>query len=61
MATSSFSKNFVIEDEKSVELLIEAMENPVEIVLPKRDLEQEETEALCLIKAYREQLACKKF
>lgn len=50
MATSSFSKNFVIEDEKSVELLIEAMENPVEIVLPKRDLEQEakrKAEILC--------------
>lgn len=56
MATSSFSKNFVIEDEKSVELLIEAMENPVEIVLPKRDLEQEAKRKAEILAKIREKL-----
>lgn len=50
MATSSFSKEFVIDDPKSVELLIDALENPVEIKLVKRDPIKEEErkkEILC--------------
>lgn len=38
MATSSLSRDFVINDPKAVDKLIKAMENPVKINLPKRDL-----------------------
>lgn len=41
MATSSLSRDFVINDPKAVDKLIKAMENPVKINLPKRDLVEE--------------------
>lgn len=42
MATSSLSRDFVINDPKAVDKLIKAMENPVKIHLKKRDPEEEQ-------------------
>lgn len=54
MATSSFSKKFVIEDPKAVEQLIRAMENPVKIKLkPQREeSEAERKEFLCKLQQH---------
>lgn len=40
MATSSLSRDFVINDPKAVDKLIKAMENPVKINLKQRDPEE---------------------
>ncbi|STO55090.1 Uncharacterised protein [Canicola haemoglobinophilus] len=41
MATTSFSRNFVIADDKEVDKLIHSLENPTKVVLEKRDLAEE--------------------
>lgn len=41
MATSSFSKSFVISNPKAVEQLVHSIENPTTIKLEKRDLAKE--------------------
>lgn len=51
MATSSFSRNFVIADDKEVDKLIHSLENPTKVVLEKRDLAEE--------KIRQEKIACK--
>ncbi|WP_315569172.1 hypothetical protein [Haemophilus parahaemolyticus] len=53
MATSSFSKNFVISDQKVVKDLLYAIDNPTEIQLRKTNPSQEEQkkqDVLCTIK-----------
>lgn len=50
MATSSFDKHFVVKDPKAIKILINALQSPIKVVLPKKDLEKEEKEALCAIK-----------
>ena len=53
MATSSFSKNFVISDQKVVKDLLYAIDNPTEIQLRKTNPSQEEQkkqDVLCAIK-----------
>lgn len=54
MATSSFSREFVISDPKAVDKLIEAMENPVIIKLkPRKEESEEERKAfLCKLKEH---------
>lgn len=55
MATSSLSRDFIVNDPKSIDKLIEAMDNPVKIELPKTNEKQEkesENKALCAIKKY---------
>lgn len=49
MATSSFSKKFIIEDPKAIEQFIYAMENPTPITLKpaKEESEDERKEFLC--------------
>lgn len=41
MATSSFSRKFIISQPQAIEQLIHSMENPTQIKLEKRDSEQE--------------------
>lgn len=52
MATSSFSKKFVIDNPKEVEKLIYAMENPTPVVLskPKVESAEERKDFLCQLK-----------
>ena len=52
MATSSFSKNFVISDQKVVKDLLYAIDNPTEIQLRKTNpsQEQKKQDVLCAIK-----------
>ena len=53
MATSSFSKNFVISDQKVVKDLLYAIDNPTAIQLRKTNPSQEEQKKqddLCAIK-----------
>lgn len=52
MATSSFSKKFVIDNPKEAEKLLQAMENPTPIVLSKTPIEQEteRKDFLCQLK-----------
>lgn len=54
MATSSFSKHFVISDPKEAEKLIYAMENPTPIFLEmrKEETEEERKSFLCQLKKY---------
>ncbi len=40
MATSSFDKRFVVKNPKAVKVLIEALQSPIKVVLPKKDLEK---------------------
>lgn len=59
MATSSFDKDFIISDPQSVERLIEALEKPTVINLPKKDLEKErleEQDLLCRFSTYFDSL-----
>lgn len=61
MATSSFSKNFVIDDPDAVEQLIQAMENPTQITLsPRRSEEQEQKDIEDFLCAAKKQLASQK-
>lgn len=57
MATTSFSKNFVINDPKAVKDLLQAIENPTEIVLKNKDVSQEEQRKQDLLCAIKKQLA----
>lgn len=53
MATSSFSRDFVISDPKAIEQLIHDFENPIEIKLKKIDpveKEKQKKAALCKLK-----------
>lgn len=59
MATSSFSKKFVIDNPKEVEKLIEAMENPIKVYIqPELSSEEEAKEKEALICAIKKRLAC---
>lgn len=58
MATSSFSKNFVIDDPDAVAQLIHSMENPTPVVLdPRRSDEQEQKDTEAFLCAVKKQLA----
>ena len=57
MATSSFSKNFVISDQKAVKDLLHAIDNPTEIQLRKINPSQEEQKKQDVLCAIKKQLA----
>ena len=57
MATSSFSKNFVISDQKVVKDLLYAIDNPTEIQLRKTNPSQEEQKKQDILCAIKQQLA----
>ncbi|MBS6009803.1 hypothetical protein [Haemophilus parahaemolyticus] len=57
MATSSFSKNFVISDQKVVKDLLYAIDNPTEIQLRKTNPSQEEQKKQDVLCAIKKQLA----
>ena len=57
MATSSFSKNFVISDQKVVKDLLYAIDNPTEIQLRKTNPSQEEQKNQDVLCAIKKQLA----
>lgn len=58
MATSSFSKNFVISDQKVVkDLLYAIIDNPTEIQLRKTNPSQEEQKKQDVLCAIKQQLA----
>ena len=57
MATSSFSKNFVISNQKVVKDLLYAIDNPTEIQLRKTNPSQEEQKKQDVLCAIKKQLA----
>ena len=57
MATSSFSKNFVISDQNVVKDLLYAIDNPTEIQLRKTNPSQEEQKKQDVLCAIKKQLA----
>nr|WP_314741832.1 hypothetical protein [uncultured Haemophilus sp.] len=57
MATSSFSKNFVINDPNAIKDLLQAIEHPTEITLKKKNVPQEEQRKQDLLCAIKKQLA----
>ena len=57
MATSSFSKNFVISDQKVIKDLLYAIDNPTEIQLRKTNPSQEEQKKQDVLCAIKKQLA----
>lgn len=55
MATSSFSREFVISNPQSVEKLITSLENPTKIKLEKRDAiteQQNKQKIVCKLQAH---------
>lgn len=58
MATSSFSKKFIINNPKEVEKLIYAMENPTPVkISPEKSSEQEQKDTETLLCAIKKRLA----
>lgn len=51
MATTSFTKNFIVNDHNAVKALIEAFENPQKVVVTeKRNLEEDNKRGIELLK-----------
>jgi hypothetical protein len=50
MATTSFNKDFVISDAKSIKVFQAQVENPKKIVITSRDLQAEKVKGIQLLK-----------
>ena len=57
MATSSFTRSFVVSDSEAIKQLKHDLKNPVRLKYAKRDLEKESKEGIAILKRRLESLA----
>ncbi|TCV84182.1 hypothetical protein [Testudinibacter aquarius] len=57
MATTSFKKEFLVDNPKAIQALLDSVENPVKIKVSTRNLEDENKKGLLLLKQHLSSLA----